>query len=723
MSAVSGTLMVIRFLAFLCFSIFLLGCQSPEEKVASHLDNARSYLDEGNSSLANVELKNALKIEPNTPDAYYMRALILGEQKEWRAMYDHLQRTVELEPTHLEAQEELAKLFLMSGEMEQARIRADKVAELAPGSRNSLLLLGAYHLRAGDIDAAGEYVERLREANAEDLEVIALDVSVSIAARRYEAAQAAVERAKAHHPEAAATHLYRIRLAQAMSDATTAVLAYEDLIELDNQNLDYWQALSAYHIQQDDLVAAEAVLRQAVIAIPDDSEPKLLLARFLAGQSPELAIESLEQFIELDEDNELRFALAGFYQVQGRMEEAASEYEMVASSDASTSDVLDAQAELALVALHGSEAPEAQRLIEQVLQVEPNHPKALLLQAYLDLQEGRVESAIANIRVVLRDDPINDKALSLLGEAYLMQESMDLAESSFAQTVELNPYNLLAVKKLGAIYAQRDELERAARVLAPAVGAGVADAETVHTLVQVYLASSQWEDANRTALVNGHESSEYVRFIRAVSLDGQGFTEEAAAEYERILQQNPENSVALQGLVRILNMNGEGAAERYLLEQVESATGTTLAAENLARRMLAEGRYEEAESLLARVIATNPRWEAGYDLLGHSLVRQGNLTAASDVYAQGIAQVDGAVLLMARLASLHEKLGDYAAAEELYREILETNPEFDAVANNLAMLVSRDPTRLGEALEIASRFEGSDDPYFVDNTWLDSCSK
>jgi Flp pilus assembly protein TadD len=67
---------------------------------------------------------------------------------------------------------------------------------------------------------------------------------------------------------------------------------------------------------------------------------------------------------------------------------------------------------------------------------------------------------------------------------------------------------------------------------------------------------------------------------------------------------------------------------------------------------------------------------------------------------------------------LHQEMGDYGRASALYEELLQRNPEADAAANNLAMLLvnhgADDPRNRTRALELVRRFEGSDQGGYLD---------
>ena len=73
-------------------------------------------------------------------------------------------------------------------------------------------------------------------------------------------------------------------------------------------------------------------------------------------------------------------------------------------------------------------------------------------------------------------------------------------------------------------------------------------------------------------------------------------------------------------------------------------------------------------------------------------------------------------------ATIYERLDRYSDAISLYEAVLAKDNSQTIAANNFAALVAdheRDPARLQKALEVAHRFETSDNPLFLDTVgWV-----
>ncbi len=172
----------------------------------------------------------------------------------------------------------------------------------------------------------------------------------------------------------------------------------------------------------------------------------------------------------------------------------------------------------------------------------------------------------------------------------------------------------------------------------------------------------------------------------------------------------------------------------------------------LTRSYLALERYDDAEARLRRALEADADSIVATNLLGEVYIAAGNLAAAREQYARAIEQRPGAPLAYERLATLQladgdaaaavatletgiaatkaspllvftlpmmlEQAGRYDQAIEAYENLLVTNPNADAVANNLAVLLANhradEPADLSRALGLAQRFAGSEQSAFLD---------
>ena len=148
---------------------------------------------------------------------------------------------------------------------------------------------------------------------------------------------------------------------------------------------------------------AEAFLRQAVEAFPDDAEAigELAFALYLQGRRAE-AKPLYERALALLDSPDLRVRYGRLLYHLGRYAEAEENYRRVLAQDPGN---LDARWGLAEVVLALGRAKEAELLVRQVLGLRPDYPLARFTLAKALLEQGKREEAKALLREELRQNP------------------------------------------------------------------------------------------------------------------------------------------------------------------------------------------------------------------------------------------------------------------------------------------------------------------------------
>ena len=86
----------------------------------------------------------------------------------------------------------------------------------------------------------------------------------------------------------------------------------------------------------------------------------------------------------------------------------------------------------------------------------------ILLQAYSELDKGKISVAEDRVKTVLVFQPENNEALSLLGKIYYLQHKYKKAELIFQQQVKINKKSAGAYNNLGQVLLKQKKYSRAA---------------------------------------------------------------------------------------------------------------------------------------------------------------------------------------------------------------------------------------------------------------------
>lgn len=153
----------------------------------------------------------------------------------------------------------------------------------------------------------------------------------------------------------------------------------------------------------EDPAGAEAFLRRAVAAFPDDAEAigELAFALYLQGRHAE-AKPLFERSLALLDSPDVRVRYGRLLYHMGRYAEAEESYRKVLGEAPGN---LDARWGLAEVVLALGRAKEAELLVRQVLAVAPDYPLGRFTLAKALLEQGQVEEARRLLREELRLRP------------------------------------------------------------------------------------------------------------------------------------------------------------------------------------------------------------------------------------------------------------------------------------------------------------------------------
>lgn len=221
-----------------------------------------------------------------------------------------------------------------------------------------------------------------------------------------------------------------------------------------------------------------------------------------------------------------------------------------------------------------------------------------------------------------------------------------------------------------------------------------------------------------------------------------GQMEEAIRHYEAELRINPKSAMALNNLgTAALSVGDLDRAARYLTEalainptlaEAHQNMGAVLDRQNrpqealahfseavridpqspraqtsLGNALLSQGRYQEAAVHISEALRIDPSSVSANFGRGRLLAAQGKITEAITVLNQAAQWDPKDVLIQHLLGRLHFMQGNTAKAVEHYRRVIEIDPGWLEVLNNLAWILATNPDdalRNGkEAVELAGR--------------------
>ncbi|MEM9386372.1 MAG: tetratricopeptide repeat protein [Pseudomonadota bacterium] len=716
----------------------LTACGSAEDRAANYIERAQTFFDEGDFVKARLDLRTALKIDRDNIEARMLLARVAEQNRNYRAMYNHLVRILALDENNVDARVKLGILQLGAASqtpevIEQARDNVALAVAQAPENPDVQVLQASLKRFDGDFEGATAQMREVLTEHSDNVPAHSLLFSLLYQQGQVDEALVALEQGIAQNPSSAPLHLLRLQALQSLErweDVESGLKSLSD--QFPDSNAVRYQ-LAKFYIQRGQEDDAEVVLESLVANDPDDSTAKLKYAEFLANRRDlAKAEEALQSYSAAEPQiQEFRFALATLYQAQRRNGEAIEVFESIVSGADDAEDRSTARNELAKLYMREGRIEEARPLIDGVLEDSPGDPEALILRAGLALQDGQVEDAITDLRAARRNDPDSKRALTLLAQAHAQAGDGVLAEERLRDLLAAHPNDAFARDRLAGVLFAREQFRDVHTLIRGANEAGAPPTTTsVRLLAEALIRDGRPADALTVAeeLIGAAQgvNAEQARlghYLAGRAHLAAGDYEAALTAYREVAALGEMTSDALSGLVTALvelerPEEALSELETYLKEHPDDFAGLTLQGQVLSRTQ----RMDEAREVLERSLAVrNDVWPTYRDLISVN-VALNDVGAAIEVADRGLAVAPENTQLRVIKAQLLEREEAYLAAIAEYETLLGTDPSSLVAINNLASLVAdhdRSPERLDYAAQLARPLRTQSNPVFLDTVgWL-----
>lgn len=710
-------------LLLLLFAWGLFACSSPTEKAEKYYQQGKALLASGDLVKARLEFQNALQIKNSMTPAWYGLAQIAERQGDWKTMYSMLQKVVELDAQHLDAQIKLGRLYLAGGQVDKALETSNLTMTQNKDNAEVLALRASVMYKLDDRKAAVELANAALAKDANNIDALLVLANDRLLANDPAAALAYLDRGLKVDERELALQLIKIETLDKMAKSDQAEQVYRRLIVLYPDTKAFRHALVQFLVRHQRVADAEAELRAIVAANPGDTSAKLDVVNFVrASKGKQAGLVELEGFIkESPKDSQLRFAQASMYQAQGDDKAAEAVLRDIMTQAANPRDQTKAKALLAENLLARNERQAALALVEEILATDQRNEQALVLKASLEIEDGQLDQAIANLRTVLRDVPDSARAHLLLGKAHEAARAKELAGDHYARAFQASK----KAPSYGVAYAEYllrvGQAAQAEKVLGEVLKATPNYIPAIKLLAQARINQGDWAGAQRLAdelRRRGDDKGRLADEILGVLYANRREFDQSVEAFKRVHASSPDEMQPIVSLVRAYMLGGKRNEALRFLDSVLKASPDNTGARLLAGQVYAaSGEAEKAAAAFKQVIAKDPANPAGYLNLANLYVGARRLDDATQVIREGLRAAPGDFGLRMALAGVDESAGRIDDAIRQYEELLAKYPTSEIVANNLASLLSEhrsDPASLKRAYELAQRLQRAEFAYFKD---------
>ena len=660
LSLPAGTVAVLAVVAILGTA----ACSNP----ARHLEAGNRFFEAKQYEEAIVEFQNALRLDERLGEARYKLATAYAAVGNPEAAFREYILAADLLPTDGEVQVKASAYLVMAGQFEDAKSRISRLLEREPQNIDAQIVLGNALAGLRDLEGA---VRQLEEA-------IQLDPT-----RSQSYGNLAMVRAQGGQTQEA-----RAAFEKAVSLAPTSVAAQLALANF------LWSSGTA--------AEAEAALTRAYELDPAHPLTNRALAVFyLASSRAAEAERHLQSIADSTQSVEARLALADYYALAGRREDAVATLRMLAGQRVAFSAM---HTRLAALEYAGGQRSEAYDRVERVLRREPNNPAALLLKARWLLAEGKTAEALEWARSAVNANEQSLEAHYLVGSIQAMSRRTTEAVKAFSDVVRLNPSAVAAQVQLSRLHLARGAADSAVQLAEEALQSApnYLDARISRARAWIVRGDVGRAETESTQLLAQFPDAAPVYSLQGMLRLRDGDLARASTMFTRALHIDPGFLEALDGITTIDAQEGRAAAARARLEarlKVEPRRAELLLL--AGRFFVGEGDFARAERVLRTLIDVDSGSAPGYSLLGRALAEQGKLDSAKAEFERAAAGDPGSIPARMMVGMIAHAQGNRVEATRRYEEILQIDPYAPVAANNLAWILTETRQNLDRALTLA----------------------
>lgn len=701
------------------------GC-SQKARTARHLERAEKFFQDAKYQEAVIEYKNVLKAVPDHDKAIRQIGLALFELGDMRGALTYLQKAETKNPGDSAVAVKLGTLFLGAGDRVQARKRAKSVLDKTPDNLDALvvwtgsvsstneleeaiarlqplgeklnhepryhLALGILYRAKGDWTTAEEVYRKAQAANPKSWEVtLALgDMYLSkqdpvMAGQVYQLAA----------DQAPAASMARIRLARFRLSTGDTKAAKEILANITKESPNFGPALltrAEIALSEREYDAATADMTRLLKAEPANAEAFVMLQRLNLAQKNKVD-EAIAGFTKVvaafPKASQARLYLGLAYFQKGEPQKALPEIEQAVALNRDNLEAVRALADLcnrmgnpdaALEAIHGY----ARR--------QPLDDTLTWLMAVAHSHRKEYAQAVAACRAYMKLIPGNPRGPYVLGEALLQQGDEKEAKAMFEEALRLAPDFTEAVRQLANLEAGPDKNWKAAiRRIEQQLAQAPTNAGLYHLQGGFQVRLRDWSAAEhsfRKALELQPKNLAACMDLSRVFL-ATGKDDQALAQVDRALTQQPELTDALMLKAQMLEKQNDLAGAAKLLQQILAAQPDFVPAiNNLAclYEKKALNKLDEAYELAKRARRLAPKEPSIADTLGWIAYRKGEYKWALQLLKECADQMKRQPLAFHHLGMCQAAMGDEPSARLNLAKALELDPGFPGAGEATEML-------------------------------------
>lgn len=425
----------------------LTSCTSPDDVAARNAAEAATLFNAGALPAAKSRIRNAIAARDDVSDYWLLLAHIDTALGDGAATYSDYRSLIALDRANVEALRALCQLGGQFGDPDELEKFADQLALIQPNDPLPQTARGNAALARGNLKAATKYADAVLATTPLNVEGLALKSTILRAQGKYSEAAQLLENAAQSLGNTPALLVAMNAAYQAARDRTGYQKTLVRLNAADPDNVDTLLRLTDLRYQDGARDEARALARQIAKLRPGDvATANALLTIWLDEGATALTPDEI-MADSADASVEMKAAYAQYANETGHPDLALKIIDFINGTGFSP-DKLDAQASYADALRLTGNIGGATKVVDRILDADPQQPRALLLRSRLLFARGDIAGAIADARQVATDDRGNPPARMLLAGYLAARGDELLSLSALREGVAADPGSVRLVTAL-----------------------------------------------------------------------------------------------------------------------------------------------------------------------------------------------------------------------------------------------------------------------------------
>ncbi|AKL98588.1 tetratricopeptide repeat protein [Endomicrobium proavitum] len=405
------------------------------------------------------------------------------------------EKVISLDQSALPAYQNLAYMYLQTGNKELAYKAAKKVDELDGNNPQTAVFLGTFYAVANDSSTAKDFWDKTLQLDPDN------ETAMVYLASHYSTYNDLLKSADywnkflKQQPDSVAGYLQLALVQEKLGQNKNALKSLDKAVALNSSVVDSYMSKARIYESEKKFDLAIKEYKKYIEVFPDNPFAYIFMGRcYLEINDLKTAEETLLAAKEIsDNADALKAAsywLGTVYEKEWKIPEALKEFEYVSSLEENV--ILYSKTGYFYSLL--KEYAKAEKQFQKALKKEPSNVEVLYMSALNYLDWAKYDKALNVLKEVSVLSPDFADAYFFMAAAYEKKNDYENSEKALLKVIELNPENAKALNHLGYIYADRNiKFDRAQEYIERALKIDPKNGAYVDSLGWLYFKQGKYE--------------------------------------------------------------------------------------------------------------------------------------------------------------------------------------------------------------------------------------